>query len=95
MKRGFVYIMANKYNTVLYTGVTGDLCGRVHKHKSGEGSGFTIKYKTTKLVWYDEYPRMRDAIEAEKKIKKWKRKWKLELIEELNPKFEDLYGDIC
>lgn len=94
MKKGTVYILMNKHNTVLYTGVTSSLKKRIYEHKIGTASRFTNSYNVTKLVWYDEYPRMRDAIEAEKRIKKWKRKWKFELIRDINPKFRDLYDDV-
>jgi putative endonuclease len=94
MKKGYVYMMTNKYNTVFYTGVTSTLVKRVYEHKTGSGSEFTLKYNLNKLVWFDEYPRIRDAIEAEKRIKKWKREWKIELITEINPDFYDLYEQI-
>ena len=70
MKKGYVYIMTNKYNTVFYTGVTSTLVKRVYEHKIGCGSKFTRKYNLNKMVWFDEYPTIRDAIEAEKRIKK-------------------------
>jgi len=94
MKKGYVYIMTNKYNTVFYTGVTSRLAKRVYEHKTGYGSEFTRKYNLTKFVWFDEYPTIRDAIEAEKRIKKWKREWKIALIRKMNPDFEDLYEQI-
>ena len=86
--------MANKYNTVLYTGVTSTLVKRVYEHKTGCGSEFTRKYHLKKLVWFNEYPTIRDAIEAEKRIKKWKREWETKLIREINPDFKDLYDQI-
>ena len=94
MKKGTVYIVTNKHNTVLYTGVTSSLRKRIYQHKTGTASQFTRSYCASKLVWFDEYPRMRDAIEAEKRIKKWKREWKLQLIREFNPEFRDLYDEI-
>ncbi|CAN5173331.1 GIY-YIG nuclease family protein [soil metagenome] len=94
MKRGYIYILTTKYNTVFYTGVTSNLPERIHEHKTDVGSKFTRKYKIKKLIWFDEYPTIRDAIDAEKRIKKWKRRWKEEMIEELNPDYSDLYEEI-
>jgi len=94
MKPGYVYIMTNKYNTVFYTGVTVPLKQRVYDHKTGKGSFFTSRYRIHKLVWFDTYPSIRDAIAREKQIKNWKRKWKIELIRSLNPEFRDLYDDL-
>jgi putative endonuclease len=94
MKPGYVYMMANKHNTVLYTGVTSGLKTRGYQHKTGQGSQFTARYKVNKLVWFDEYPDIRDAIAREKQLKKWKRSWKLELIRRFNPDFRDLYDDL-
>jgi len=90
----FVYIITNRINTVLYTGFTGDLVHRVCQHKSGTYDGFSKKYKCHKLVWYDEFPDAMSAIEAEKRIKKWKREYKINLITKLNPEWRDLYLDI-
>lgn len=85
--------MANKNNTVLYTGVTSDLERRVCEHKAGEGSAFTTKYKCTKLLYYEEYNTMYNAISREKQLKNWKREWKDALIKTMNPEFEDLAED--
>lgn len=94
MKKGYVYIITNKYHTVYYTGVTSDLKERIYQHKSGSGSLFASKYNLTKLVWFDEYPDIRTAIEREKQIKNWRRSWKINLIKELNPTLRDLYEEI-
>jgi len=94
MKKGYIYILTNKYNTVFYTGVTSKLPKRIHEHKTGIGSEFTRKYRIKKLIWFDEYPSIRDAIEAEKRIKKWRRRWKEELVEQNNPEYRDLYEEI-
>jgi len=94
MKGGFVYIMTNIHNTTLYTGVTANLKERVYEHKTGIGSFFVKKYKLTKLVWFDEFPSIEEAITREKQIKKWKRQWKIEMIQKLNPSFRDLYEEI-
>ena len=94
MKCGFVYIITNKRNTVLYVGVTSQLKDRIFDHKRGRGCKFSAKYKIDKLVWFDEFPRMREALDREKQIKNWKREWKLNLIKELNPDLNDLYDDL-
>ena len=88
---GYVYIMASKRNGTLYIGVTSDLSRRVYEHREGLVEGFTEKYGCKLLVWYEEYPNIADAIQREKSLKRWFRKWKLELIEKLNPGWNDLY----
>ncbi|KAA3610954.1 MAG: GIY-YIG nuclease family protein [Calditrichaeota bacterium] len=94
MNTYFVYIMTNKHHTVLYIGVTNNLIRRVYEHKTGAADGFTKKYNCHKLVWYEEIPDVRIAIEHEKRMKKWKKKFKQNLINSLNPDWRDLYGDI-
>ncbi len=89
---GFVYIMASKRNGTLYIGVTSDLARRVHEHKEGLIKGFTKRYGCKLLVWYEEHEDISDAIQREKSLKRWYRKWKLDLIEQMNPEWEDLYG---
>ncbi|MBI3074699.1 MAG: GIY-YIG nuclease family protein [Parcubacteria group bacterium] len=86
----YVYIATNFKNTVLYTGISGDLARRMSEHKSKQIPGFTAKYNVDKLVYYDTFPRPIDAIAAEKKIKGWTRKKKIALIKEMNPDFNDL-----
>ena len=88
---GYVYIMASKRNGTLYTGVTTGLEGRAWEHREGLIPGFTAKYGCKMLVWYEEYFDVRDAIGREKNIKHWRREWKLALIEEMNPNWDDLY----
>ena len=88
---GYVYIMASKRNGTLYTGVTNDLAHRTWEHREGLVPGFTRKYGCQLLVWYEEHFDIRDAIQREKNIKQYYRKWKLNLIEEMNPAWEDLY----
>lgn len=92
MREGFVYIMSNQART-LYTGVTSDLQQRVLQHKSQSFKGFTAKYKLTRLVWFEPFDEISDAIEAEKKIKAWRRSKKVSLIEAHNPEWEDLAED--
>ena len=96
MKRGgAVYIMTNEYNTTLYTGVTSDLKRRVFEHKNNfHPDSYTAKYKTYKLVYYEGFHRIEEAIGREKQIKAGTRKKKTEIISKLNPKWIDLYNDI-
>ena len=93
-KEPCVYIITNKGNTVLYTGVTSDLSSRIYAHKQGEGCVFSKKYKVDKLVYAECFPTMMQAIEAEKRIKAGSRAKKLALIEEMNPEWRDLYDDL-
>ena len=94
MKTYYVYIMASKKNGTLYLGMTSDLIKRVWQHKHDEIDGFTKKYGVHKLVWYEETTDVRDAIRREKQIKKWRRQWKINLIEKENPEWKDLYEEI-
>ncbi|MHB8105220.1 MAG: GIY-YIG nuclease family protein [Dehalococcoidales bacterium] len=89
-----VYILASKRNGTLYIGVTNDLVRRVAEHKSGECDGFTKKYKVNQLVFFEDTSDVYAAITREKQLKKWKRSWKLRLIEENNSEWRDLYPDI-
>lgn len=91
---GYVYLMTNKYNTVIYTGVTDNLQKRVHQHKEGFVSGFTEKYNITKLVYYEVFDTIEGAIAREKQIKAGSRKKKIALIMSMNPAFKDLYPEI-
>ena len=90
MPSGFVYILASKRNGTLYTGITSDLHGRILAHREGRGSAFVKKYGVTRLVWFEEYSLYADAIQRETSLKRWKRAWKLALIEKTNPDWEDL-----
>jgi putative endonuclease len=94
MKTYYVYIMTNLTNTVLYIGVTNDLIRRVYEHKEGLIKGFTEKYKCNKLVWYESTNDINSAIKKEKQMKKWKRVYKENLINQMNPECKDLYDDI-
>lgn len=91
MGGGWVYIMTNGPRGVLYVGVTADLAARVHQHKEGAGSAFCRKYGLNLLVWNVRHDRIEDAIDHEKRLKKWRREWKIKLIEEMNPDWRDLY----
>ena len=93
MKKPCVYILTSQRNGTLYTGVTSNLSQRIEQHKSAVVEGFTKKYSVHLLVWYEEHDSMINAIMREKAIKKWKRAWKLRLIEEYNPEWRDLSED--
>ena len=88
-----VYILASSRNGTLYTGVTSNLVARIHQHRDGLGSGFTRKYGVRQLVWFEQHATMESAILREKRIKKWNRTWKLQLIEAANPAWRDLASD--
>jgi putative endonuclease len=89
-KTYYVYILASKKNGVLYIGMTNDLERRIHEHLSEQIPGFTKTYHVKKLVYYELFEKPYDAICREKAMKKWYRKWKIELIEENNPEWKDL-----
>lgn len=90
-KGGYVYILASERNGTLYVGVTSDLIRRVWEHREGAVPGFTSKYGVKSLVWFEQHDDIESAIRREKAIKKWRRAWKLSLIEETNPDWRDLY----
>ena len=89
-KIGYIYIMANNANTALYIGVTSDLVRRVNEHKNHTYKGFTERYNCEKLVYFEQYGDIETAIEREKKLKRWHREWKNNLISEKNPEWIDL-----
>jgi len=95
MEAYFVYILASRRNGTLYIGMTNDLVRRVWEHKQALVEGFTKKYGVHRLVWFETAERPEAAISREKQLKKWKRAWKLELIEEGNPEWKDLYEEIA
>jgi putative endonuclease len=90
-----VYILASARNGTLYTGVTSDLLKRVWEHKSDLVEGFTKRYGVHVLVWFELHEDMLSAIRREKTIKGWKRRWKIELIETMNPEWRDLYAELA
>jgi len=94
MKGGWVYIMADRYRGTLYIGVTSNVAGRVYAHREGRGSDFCKCYGLTSLVYAEEVPTIDEAIAREKAMKKWKRAWKIELIEAANPDWDDLFERI-
>ncbi|MDN3721237.1 GIY-YIG nuclease family protein [Roseibium salinum] len=88
----WVYILASRPYETLYTGVTTDLARRIYEHREGLIEGFSERYGVKSLVWYENYPEIATAIKREKKqIIRWRRKWKFELIEAMNPRWDDLY----
>ncbi|HXI87811.1 MAG TPA: GIY-YIG nuclease family protein [Parvularculaceae bacterium] len=91
---GWVYILASQRNGTLYIGVTNDLARRVYEHKETLVPGFTRKYGVDKLVHYEFHERIEDAIVQEKRLKNWKRAWKIALIEKTNRLWRDLYEDL-
>ena len=91
MNQYYIYILASKRNGTLYIGVTNDLIKRVYEHRNGIIEGFTKKYRVHNLVYYEETRDINSAITREKQMKKWKRRWKIELIEKINPDWKDLY----
>jgi len=93
-KQFYVYILASKRNGTLYIGVTSNLLQRVWQHKNKLVDGFTKKYNVNTLVYYEVHSNAESAITREKQMKKWRRLWKIELIEEKNPDWKDLYEDI-
>ncbi|MDX2095520.1 MAG: GIY-YIG nuclease family protein [Alphaproteobacteria bacterium] len=94
MKTYYVYIMTNKRNGTLYTGMTNDLVRRVYEHRSGIVEGFTKKYGLKMLVWYEQHSDVNEAIKREKNIQAWKREWKMNLIQSVNLEWVDLYNEI-
>jgi putative endonuclease len=93
-KQFCVYILASRRNGTLYIGVTSQLATRVWQHRSKVVEGFTAKYGVDKLVYYEAHGSAESAIVREKQLKKWRRAWKIELIETLNPQWRDLYDEI-
>lgn len=86
----YVYMLASGRHGTLYVGVTNDLPRRIFEHKEQLRKGFASKYGVTRLVWYETYDQITEAIAREKELKKWRRDWKIRLIEEMNPEWEDL-----
>ncbi|PZU93047.1 MAG: GIY-YIG nuclease [Chelatococcus sp.] len=91
----FLYLMASKRSGTLYLGVTNDLARRAFEHKAKQNAGFTSRYDVDRLVWYEEFADIRDAIDREKVLKKWRRAWKIKLIEDINPEWKDLYEGLA
>ncbi|ABE05381.1 GIY-YIG nuclease [Rickettsia bellii] len=94
MKQYYVYILASKRNGTLYTGITSNIIKRIYEHKNKIIKGFSSKYNTNKLVYFEQYHYVIAAISREKLLKEYKRQWKLNLIESQNPEWLDLYEKI-
>jgi putative endonuclease len=90
-----VYIVASKERGTLYIGVTGDLCSRALQHRRGLVPGFTKKYGVRRLVWFEHFGSMQEAIVREKQMKEWRRAWKITTIEKTNPHWLDLFAECC
>ena len=88
---GWVYIMADRYRDTMYVGVTSDLSARITQHRTGSGSDFCKRYGLTRLVWAERGDRIEDCIAHEKRIERWRRQWKFNLVERANPYWNDLF----
>ena len=93
--QSYIYILTNRDNKILYTGVTADIVKRVYEHKQKLVEGFSKRYNVTKLVYYEVFDSIENAISREKKIKGWIRQKKIDLVNTLNPDWKDLYGEIA
>jgi putative endonuclease len=91
----YAYILASRKDGAIYVGVTNDIVRRIYEHRTKVVQGFTSKYNITRLVWFEIYDDPISAISREKELKKWKRAWKVQLIETQNPRWDDLYESIC
>ncbi|MGM0588991.1 MAG: GIY-YIG nuclease family protein [Bacteroidota bacterium] len=94
-KPGFVYILSNKNRTTFYTGASNSVCTRTWRHKNGIGAKFTKKYNVQDLMYYEQHPTMKVAYRREKQLKRWRRAWKIELIQSMNPDMVDLFPTLC
>ena len=94
-RRFHVYLLASGNHGTLYLGITSNLPDRIHQHKSHVFPGFSARYGVDRLVWYQEHQTALEAIECEKKMKKWRRDWKIKVIEEMNPDWSDLYPTLA
>ncbi len=94
MKLYYVYILASRPGGALYVGVTNDLCRRIWEHKTGKGGDHTQRYRIDRLVYYESYPSIADAIQRETSIKRWSRAWKANLILTMNPTWRDFYEEL-
>ena len=94
LQGGWVYIMADRYRGTIYVGSTADLVFRVSQHREGQGSKFCAEYGLTGLVWAELLPTMLEAMDQERRVKRWRREWKFALIEKANPDWRDLFDDL-
>jgi putative endonuclease len=88
---GWVYIMSDRYRGAMYVGVTAHLAARIHQHRTGDGSDFCRRYGLGRLVWAEPGATIEDCIAHEKRVKRWRRAWKIELVERHNPEWRDLF----
>ncbi|MEM6780805.1 MAG: GIY-YIG nuclease family protein [Pseudomonadota bacterium] len=95
LKTFYIYILASKKNGFLYTGLTSELPKRIWEHKNEVVEGHTKKYKIKRLVHYEVFEDFEAAVKREKQLKKWRRQWKIDLIEKANPDWNELYDEIC
>lgn len=91
---GWIYIMADRFRGTMYVGSTADLASRVSQYREGRGSKFCAEYGLTRLVWMELMPTMQEAMDQEKRVKRWRREWKFALIEKTNSDWRDLYEDM-
>jgi putative endonuclease len=94
MQEYYVYILANKRNGTLYVGMTKDIAKRAVRHKDRRANQFAAKYDVDKLVYYEKYKSLEEAVKREKQAKKWRREWKIKMIERRNPEWKDLVGEV-
>ena len=94
MKEYYVYILASRKNGTLYVGMTKDVMKRVVRHKGRQANEFTAKYDILKLVYYEKHKSLEEAVKREKQLKKWRRQWKMALIEKHNSEWQDLFGEV-
>jgi putative endonuclease len=94
MAGGFVYMMTNRRNGILYVGVTSDLPKRTYEHRTGLIAGFTKRHGLKQLVWFEQHDDIRSAIQRERTMKHWSRTWKVQLIHAMNPEWRDLYDEL-
>ncbi|ANI76810.1 MULTISPECIES: GIY-YIG nuclease family protein [Sphingobium] len=92
---GWVYIMADRYRGTMYVGVTANLAARIHQHRLGEGSDFCTRYGLVHLVWAEHADDIASCIEHEKRLKRWRRQWKFDLIERANPDWRDMFDTLA
>jgi putative endonuclease len=94
MQEYYVYILASGKNGMLYVGMAEDIGKRIIRHKGRQANEFTAKYDVLKLVYYEKHQSLEEAVKREKQLKKWRRQWKIILIEKQNPEWQDLFGEV-
>jgi putative endonuclease len=94
MQEYYVYILASKKNGTLYVGMTEDIGKRIVRHKGRQANEFTAKYDVLKLVYYEKRKSLEEAVKREKQLKRWNRRWKIRIIENFNPRWEDLFSKV-